>query len=148
MAHLNKRKRAWLDLFLQHAVPESVARSCIRDVADDAQLIAKIKEAVPGKGAENVVQILSCPERWKWPWLSVLLRYRLAAEHARHFVKSIKGGLPELGVKLQRLIPGEKGRFLTSQVHTFSIASCSARVRLFIYVGVPRCYTQAARQVL
>ena len=53
----NKRKREWMDLLLQHAVPETVARSCIRDAADDAQLIAKIKEAVPGEGAEQLVQV-------------------------------------------------------------------------------------------
>ena len=145
---LISEEQKWLDLLLQHEVPEAVARSCIRDVADDAQLIAKIKEVAPGEGVENVVQILSFPEKCKRPWLSVFLRHRLVAEHAIDFLGRIEGGLPELGVKLQRLIPGEKGRFLTSQVHTFSIASCSARARLFIYVGVPRCYTQAARQVL
>ena len=47
-------KQEWLDLLLQHAVPKTVVRSCIRDVTDEAQLIAKIK-ALESVGA-TVVQ--------------------------------------------------------------------------------------------
>ena len=57
MESFDKRKREWLDLLLQHAVPETLAQSCIQDVANDTQLIAKIKDAVPGEGAEKLVQV-------------------------------------------------------------------------------------------
>ena len=51
-------KQHWLDLLLQHAVPETVARSCIRDVADEAQLVAKIK-ALESPGVERLLQVFS-----------------------------------------------------------------------------------------
>ena len=114
----DERKRHWLDLFLQHGVSENVARSCIQDVADDAQLIAKINETVPGEGAEKVVQVLSFPGKYKRPWLSMFLRYKLPAEHARAFVGGITRGLPELEAKLRRLIPGERGEALINEVRT------------------------------
>ena len=60
MESLDERKRHWLDLFLQHEVSEDVARSCIRDVADDAQLIAKIKETVPDKADRLVEKVSFC----------------------------------------------------------------------------------------
>ena len=114
----DERKRHWLDLFLQHGVSENVARSCIQDVADDAQLIAKINETVPREGAEKVVQVLSFPGKYKRPWLSMFLRYKLPAEHARAFVGGITRGLPELEAKLRRLIPGERGESLINEVRT------------------------------
>ena len=116
----DERKRHWLDLFLQHEVSENVARSCIRDVADDAQLIAKIKETVPGEGAEKVVQVLSFPGKDKRPWLSFFLRYGLPSEHARDFVGRIKGGLPQLEAKLRLLVPSrERGEGLIKEVRTY-----------------------------
>ena len=118
----------WLDLFLQHAVSENMARSYIRDVADDAQLIAKINETVPGEGAEKVVQVLSFPGKYKRPWLSMFLRYKLPAEHARAFVGGITRGLPELEAKLRRLIPGERGETLIKEVR----ASVLCVLRIFI----------------
>ena len=114
-----ERKRHWLDLCLQHAVSEDVARSCIRDATHDAQLIAKIKEAVPGEGAEKVVQVLSFPGKYKRPWLSFFLRYGLPAEHARDFVGGIKSGLPQLEAKLRLLIPGERGETLIKEVRAY-----------------------------
>ena len=117
MESLDERKRHWLDLFLQHAVPEDVARSYIWDVTDDAQLIAKIKETVPGEGAEKVVQVLSFPEKYKRPWLSFFLRYGLSAEHARAFVGGIKRGLPQLEDKLRLLVPvRSRGESLIKEV--------------------------------
>ena len=117
MESSDERKRHWLDLFLQHAVSENVARSFIRDVTDDSQLIAKIKEALTGEGAEKVVQVLSFPEKYKRPWLSVFLRYGLPAEHARGFVGGITRGLPQLEAKLRRLIPVRKrGEALIKEV--------------------------------
>ena len=114
-----ERKRHWLDLCLQHAVSEDVARSCIRDATHDAQLIAKIKEAVPGEGAEKVVQVLSFPEKDKRPWLSVLLRHGVPAKHAKVFVGGIKEGLPQLEAKLRRLIPArERAEALIKEVCT------------------------------
>ena len=118
MEAFDERKRKWLDLLLQHMVPETVARSCIRDVADDAQLIDKIKEAVPGEGAQQLVQVLSFPEGYKRPWLNIFLLHGLAAKHARAFVMGIKVGLPELEAKLRRLIPGERAEPVIEEVRT------------------------------
>ena len=121
MESSDERKRHWLDLFLQHAVSENVARSFIRDVTDDSQLIAKIKEALTGEGAEKVVQVLSFPEKYKRPWLSFFLRYglSLSAEHARAFVGGIESGLPQLEAKLRLLIPGERGETLIKEVRAY-----------------------------
>ena len=131
----DERKRHWLDLFLQHGVSENVARSCIQDVADDAQLIAKINETVPGEGAEKVVQVLSFPGKYKRPWLSMFLRYKLPAEHARAFVGGITRGLPELEAKLRRLIPGERGEALINEVRTSVWRLCvCVCVCVFVFV--------------
>ena len=136
MESSDERKRHWLDLFLQHAVSENVARSFIRDVTDDSQLIAKIKEALTGEGAEKVVQVLSFPEKHKRPWLSVFLRYGLPAEHARAFVGGITRGLPELEAKLRRLIPGERGEALINEVRTsvWRLAFVCMCVCVFVFV--------------
>ena len=118
MNSFEERKRNWLDLLLQHAVPETVARSCIQDVADDAQLIDKIKDAVPDKGAGQLVQVLSFPEDYKRPWLNVFLKHGLPVEHARGFVLGIER-FTELEAKIRRLAPGERGKRLIEEVCTF-----------------------------
>ena len=104
------RKRDWLDLLLQHAVAEADARSCIRDVADDMQLIGKIKELLPpSEATERLMHILSFPMEYKRPWLNVLLRHGLSAEQAKTFVSGIHGGIPELEHKLRDLpIPRDR----------------------------------------
>ena len=116
MEPFNKRKREWLDLLLQHAVPETLARSCIQDAVDDAQLIAKIKVAVPGEGVEQLVQVLSFPECDKRPWLNMCLLRGMAAKHAKSFVLGIKGGFPEIAAKLRRLIPAERVEAVVKEV--------------------------------
>ena len=86
-------KQEWLDLLLQHAVPETVARSCIRDVTDEAQLIAKIKALEsPGEGVERLLQVLSFPVRDKRPWLNVLLSHGFPAEPSKAFLLGIPNG--------------------------------------------------------
>ena len=94
-------KHTWLDLLLQHAVSETVARSCIRDAADEAQLIAKIKALkLPGVGAvkkELLLQVLSFPVMpYKRLWLNVFLSHGLPADPSKTFLLGIKGGLPDL----------------------------------------------------
>ena len=112
----NRRKQNWLDLLLQHAVPEAVARSCIRDVADDVQLIRKIKQLLPPSAAtERLMQILSFPEEYKRPWLNVFLRH--GSSNAKAFVSGIKGGIPELEDKLRHLpIPRDRVEALLAEV--------------------------------
>ena len=86
-------KQEWLDLLLQHAVPETVARSCIRDVTDEAQLIANIKALEsPGEGVERLLQVLSFPVRDKRPWLNVLLSHGFPAEPSKAFLLGIPNG--------------------------------------------------------
>ena len=115
-------KQTWLDLLLQHMVSETVARSCIRDVADEAQLIAKIKalefpveEAVK---KERLLQVLSFPGMpYKQPWLNVFLSHGLPADVSKTFLLGIKGGLPDLVQTLRGLpIPQNLAESLIAKV--------------------------------
>ena len=97
----------WFNLLLQHAVPETVARRCIGDVADDAQLIAKIEAlASPGEGVERLVHVLSFRETYKRPWLNIFLLHGVPAQDAIPVVEDTTGGLPELNATLRRMVPG------------------------------------------
>ena len=112
-------KQEWLDLLLQHAVPETVARSCIRDVTDEAQLIAKIKALEsPGEGVERLLQVLSFPVRAKRPWLNVFLSHGFPAEQSKAFLLLVvrnKGDLLYLEQTLRKHRP-DLAETLTSKV--------------------------------
>ena len=118
MEPFDTRERCWLDLLLQHAVPETVARSCIQDAADDAQLIAKIKAlASPGEGVERLVQVLSFREAYKRPWLNILLLHGVPAKFAIPFVEDTFGGLPQLEANLRRIVSARLAEPVIKEVY-------------------------------
>ena len=124
-------KRDWLDLLLQHAVPEAVAQRCVRDAANDAQLIAKIKAlASPGEGVERLLQVLSFPcMRYKRLWFNALLCHGLPADVSKAFLLDFYGGLPELEQILRGdpRIPKALADPLIAKVR-FSVVGFSPRV--------------------
>ena len=131
------RKQNWLDLLLQHAVPEAVARSCIRDAADDTQLVCKIKEELAsGEATERLVHILSFAEKFKRPWLNVFLRHGLPAELAKSFVSGIAGGIPELEAKVRHLVNGDRAEALLAEVWCASVSCMPLCVLVYIYIVV------------
>ena len=113
-----ERKQHWIDLLLQHAVSETVARSCIRDVADQAQLIAKVKALESSdEGVERLLQVLSFPLQYKRLWLNVFLSHGLSADFSKAFLSDIKGGLPDLEKAVPQLpIPGDLAKTLIAKV--------------------------------
>ena len=145
MEPFDTRERCWLDLLLQHAVPETVARSCIQDAADDAQLIAKIKAlASPGEGVERLVQVLSFREAYKRPWLNIFLLHGVPAKHAIAVVDDTTGGLPELNATLRRMVPGGGVEPVIKEVRTcvwrmcrvlfWCACACACACAMFMWV--------------
>ena len=105
MADKCNQKQHWLDLLLHHAVPESTARSCIADAADEPQLIAKLKALEPPpKDVGRLFQLLSFPglphER---TLLNVFLSHGLPAELYKAFAFSIMQGVRDLEATLRGL---------------------------------------------
>ena len=136
MAGKYKNKQDWLDLLLQHGVPETMARSCIRDVTDEEQIIAKIK-ALESPG-EGLLEVLSFPTMWyKRSWLNVFISHGLPAELSKVFLSSINGGLLDLEQTLRGFpIPQDLAEDLISKV--CGDVSCGS-VSVVVYASI-RCY--------
>ena len=113
-------KRSWFDLLLQHAVPEDVARFCIRDAANEAQLTAKIEALVPSaKSAKLLLVLSSFPGlQHKQQWLRVFMRYGLPTADSITFLRNIEGGASEIERGLHSLhkFPRNLAKTLVAEV--------------------------------
>ena len=132
---LKANRQHWFDLLLQYAVPETVARSCVRDATDEAQLIANIhSHKLSGNSVERLLLLLSFPG--KRAWLNVLLRHGLPAEQSKAVVSSIEGDVQSLEQTLRELpMTKDVAGMLIAQV-CGEMSCCRATVNLCVSIGV------------
>ena len=113
-----------LNILLQHGLPESLARSLIKDAADVGQLIHTIQAANPNaKSLLRALEELKNDEfpkedrllhvpKHKFLWFQVLLKHGVPKGTAAAFVRDIVGGVPELTEKLHDAMPGDADALL------------------------------------
>ena len=106
-----------VEILIQHDLPESLARSLVKDAAGVGQLIHTIQAVNPNatsllraleelKNDESSKEdrLLPVPKH-KLPWLQVLLKHGVPKDTAAAFIRDIVGGVPELADKLHEAMP-------------------------------------------
>ena len=113
-----------VEILLQHDLPESLARSLVKDAADVGQLIHTIQTVNPNatsllraleelKNDESSKEdrLLPVPKH-KLPWLQVLLKHGVPKDLAAALIQDIVGGVVELADKLREAMPEDADALL------------------------------------